>query len=59
MGQRAKTKVEIRDFPGLQVNVDPEDIPPGASQKQVNACSISIAELQVRAGYREVVFENE
>ena len=49
--------VELKDFPGLIDNVDPRDIPPGAADDQVNACSIVMGELTVRAGYREVLFD--
>jgi hypothetical protein len=49
--------VEMRDFPGLMLNIDPRDLPPGAAQDQVNACCIVQGELQIRLGYREVKFD--
>lgn len=54
----SKQKIMLEDFPGLMTNVDPFDEPPGAAEIQVNCCSITLGELRVRAGYREVKFEN-
>lgn len=50
-------KVILEDFPGLMDNVDPFDSPPGAASIQVNCCSILLGELRVRAGYREIRFD--
>lgn len=50
--------VTMGDFPGLMTNVDPRDLPPGAAYEQVNCCSIITGELTVRAGLRQVSFEN-
>jgi hypothetical protein len=49
--------VEMRDFPGLMLNTDPRDLPPGAAQEQINACCVAQGELQIRLGYREVRFD--
>lgn len=52
-------RVEVRDFPGLILNMDPDDLPAGASRVQVNAGSHKPAELEVRPGYRVVRFEDQ
>jgi hypothetical protein len=59
MPKPARPANEAADFAGLVTNADPRDIPPGAAQEQVNICCISPGELQVRLGYREVVFDQE
>ena len=58
MAQKPDRTVEIRQFPGLINNLDPNDIPPGAAIIQVNVHSIVEAELATRGGYRTVTFEN-
>lgn len=52
-----KTTVQIVDFPGLVLNSDPRDTPPGAAQVQTNVASVALGELQVRRGYRPVSFD--
>lgn len=47
----------MTDFQGLMTNVSLMDIPPGASDEQVNMCSITVGELKVRHGLRIVSFE--
>lgn len=54
----AKPAVMIVDFPGIMMNVDPRDFPEGASEEQVNACSLKIGELNIRNGIRAVTFED-
>lgn len=49
--------VEIRDFPGLITNADPNDIPPGAACEQVNVTATIFGQLRPRGGYRVVKFE--
>jgi hypothetical protein len=51
--------VEIKDFPGLITNMDPDDLPPGAAQVQINVTSERAAALEVRGGYLAVTFEDE
>jgi len=58
MGLPAKQTVELRDFPGLITNMDPNDLPPGAAQVQINIVSVVAGELQVRQGIKEVKFED-
>jgi len=57
MADRPRQSVEIRDYPGLIANSDPEDIPRGAAQMQVNVISLVTGELSTRGGYRTVSFE--
>jgi len=53
----AQDSVEMLDFPGLMLNVDPRDYPPGAAEEQENIACILMGELTVRRGMKEVVFE--
>ena len=57
MAAPPQESVEMRDFPGLMDNIDPEDIPPAAAEDQVNCCSIISGELLVRLGFRQVSFD--
>lgn len=59
MGLKANTTVEIRDFPGLVLNLDPDDLPPGSAREQKNMTSARPAALEVRPGYRVVRFEDQ
>jgi hypothetical protein len=54
---RPKTKVVIKDFPGLNLESDPHDLSPGASSQQVNADSSDIGRLKSRLGFKVVSFE--
>jgi hypothetical protein len=56
---RSDTRVRVRDFPGLVLNVDPNDLPPGAAREQTNITSALPASLEVRPGYRVVRFEDQ
>ena len=58
MGQEARVNVEIREFPGLLTDPDQGDIPPGASEEQVNVASSSAGDLTSRGGLRRVLFED-
>lgn len=51
--------VQMRDFPGLMVSIDPRDIEPGAAVEQVNVTSENLGMLQTRCGLRPVKFEGE
>jgi hypothetical protein len=57
MPKEPRAQVDVKDFAGLLTNVDPDDVPTGAAQKQVNVVCITLGELQVRGGYREVTFD--
>lgn len=47
----------ILDFPGLSLNADPRDLPPGAAEEQTNMASDVPGEMRSRLGLREVEFE--
>ncbi len=57
MAEKAKARVEARDFPGMIEGVDVEDLPPGAAEEQVNMTSLVPGEMSTRRGYRQVQFE--
>lgn len=59
MGMSPKDRVEMRDFPGLVLNLDPDDLQPGAAREQTNVTSARPAALEVRPGYRVVRFEDQ
>jgi len=50
--------IDIRDFSGLVLDMDPYDRPEGMAVEQVNATSIDRGELQNRGGYRVTSFED-
>lgn len=49
----------MRDFPGLVLNADPRELPPGAGQEQVNAVSEQVGRLESRRGVRVATFDGE
>ena len=57
MLDRPRKSVEIREFPGLISNMDPNDMPPGYGIVQTNVTCVVEAEMDTRAGYRVVSFE--
>lgn len=59
MPEKVKAKVEIREFPGLATTVDPDDMPPGAAEIQVNVGAGTYGSLECRSGYAQVSFDNE
>lgn len=59
MAEKPKQRVEIRDFPGLIIDTDPHDLPPGAAADQRNAVSTDQGQLKSRLGYRKVCFEDD
>ena len=58
MLDRPRKTVEIREFPGLILNMDKTDVPPGYGIIQTNVTCVVEAELGTRGGYRTVSFEN-
>jgi hypothetical protein len=54
-----QAQVHIRDFPGLVLEVDPNDLKPGASPDQVNFTGDEVGWLQTREGYLPVKFEDD
>lgn len=57
MANQARTAIEMADFPGLMLSVDPRDMPDGAADEQTNLTCVVIGELTVRLGIKEVTFE--
>jgi len=58
MAEQPRKSVEIKDFPGLMNDMDPDDIPPGAAEVQINATCVQVGQLTVRSGLRLVSFED-
>ena len=52
MAERPESHVSIRQWPGLQSNVNPLLRPPGASGLQINCRSLANGVLEVRNGFR-------
>lgn len=50
--------LELRDFPGIILQSDAHDIPPGAGQDQVNARSDMQGQLTPRDGMLPVTFDS-
>ena len=59
MPQPSRPAVMLLDFNGIMSNVDPRDLPAGASEEQVNLCSLTSGEMRTRLGLRQVEFEDE
>jgi hypothetical protein len=59
MAAAPTTSIVIKDFPGLKRETDVRDLPPGASDKQINAVCEDVGVLQSRTGYAVVKFEGE
>lgn len=59
MSDRAASAKQIKDFPGLVLEIEPNDQPPGSADEQVNAISVDIGVLQSRGGFDIVTFEGE
>lgn len=57
MSEKPDTTLSIRDFQGLALQADPNDLPEGAAYDQVNAQSSEIGKLKVRNGLRVITFE--
>lgn len=58
MGMLAPESVEIRDFLGLMTRLDPYNEPPGGARVQINLTCVTPGDLRLRAGMREVTFED-
>ena len=59
MSEEPKAQVQIRDFPGLRLEIDEYDMGDGGSHDQVNAVSIDPGSISSRHGYRLVTFDGE
>jgi len=52
------TEIQINDWAGMRSNASPHLIAAGESQVQVNVGEVAEGRLDVRTGFRAVVFEN-
>ena len=59
MGEPTKTMTNIAQFNGMISNMDPRDVPPGQSVRQINVMVTRPGELNVRRGLRELAFDDE
>lgn len=59
MGEKSSASVELRSFPGMTTDVDPNDVAPGAAELQLNITSDEPGKLIARRGIREVSFDPE
>jgi hypothetical protein len=57
MGQQARTRLVLKDFPGLVTDADPHDVPKGAAREQLNVAAERPGELKPRLGYRLLRFD--
>jgi hypothetical protein len=56
---KPKDALIVRDFPGINTNVDAMDLPAGAARIQVNMASYRPALLILRPGLRQLQFEED
>jgi hypothetical protein len=59
MAEQNRAWVQIRDFQGLNLNIDPHDREPTQAVDQVNVTSTHEGQLRTRGGFRFVVFEDD
>lgn len=55
---RPRSAVEMGDFPGLMLDVEPHDLPAGAADIQVNVTSENLGVLTSRGGFVVLNFES-
>ena len=53
----ARPAAVIVDFAGLATDVDPRDLTGGTSEVQENLAVVTLGEMTVRRGIREVTFD--
>lgn len=58
MKQGSGNNTVLDRFPGMVDAADPNDLPPGAAQVQINLSSAVPGELRSRTGYLPVTFES-
>lgn len=58
MPETPKSKVKIRDFPGLATELDSLDLAPGTAVRQTNVTSQIQGLLKVRPGMQRAEFED-
>jgi hypothetical protein len=56
---RPKSKVTVKDFPGLNLESDPHDLSPGTASVQLNIDSSDVGRLKSRLGFKVVSFESD
>lgn len=59
MPNEPPAEVRMRDFGGLDLQTDEHDLPPGTSDRQVNATCEDAGQLKSRRGMQPVAFEGE
>lgn len=59
MPDKPKSKIPIKDFPGLNLESDPHDLSPGTAASQVNIDSSDVGRLKSRLGFKVVSFESD
>lgn len=57
--EKTASKIQMRDFAGLVLNIDPADVRPGTSQEQTNITCARPAMLELRAGVMPVRYEDQ
>lgn len=57
MAREERNLLVIDNFPGMIDAADPNDLPPGAAQVQINLSSAKPGELRTRGGYLPVTFQ--
>lgn len=55
--EQPPAQVDIRTFPGLNLEADPHDLQAGQAQEQTNCTSEDAGALKSRLGYRVVTFD--
>jgi len=59
MAEQAKATLNLSNFVGMVNAADPQAIPPGASEVQINVMALVNGQLQTRRGYSTVQFADE
>ena len=54
-----KSSIDMSDFPGMLRNQDPQDLPPGGAEVQLNLACIERGQMRSRGGMRQVTFEDQ
>jgi len=58
VSEQPRKTLEMRDFPGISLQSDSHDLPPGTGQDQVNLKSDTAGQLTPRDGMRLVIFDS-
>lgn len=58
MSEQPRKILEFRDFPGINLQSDSHDLPPGTGQDQVNVKSDQAGQLTPRDGMKTVSFDS-